>query len=459
MKTKPVSILLVEDDPVTLQLNKRLMSTYGKVITASNSDDARRLISNDHIDIAFIDLNLNQGKSSDLEGLSIVDLASSINLINKIHPVVVSGESKEEVIEAAFLKGAKDYLLKPFDQEKLNHVMARYFNNKRHAEFEAKISKSFITKSKKQKDEIFKIKNLTITDKPIFINGETGTGKRVISHLIKDLTSSTKFFEVNCAQYSDELLASELFGHKKGSFTGANQDKKGLLEEADGGIVFLDEIHALSQKSQRTLLKAIEEKEFFPVGSNKVVRSNFRVISATCENIKELIQSGEFREDLFARISTFQINLLPLRERKEDINLLFDYFISKHLVQILITKESKAILEKYHWPRNTREIQDLVENWIVNGQRLITAESLPNYILNNTLKDNKAITEAHLDLVEEYGLNEVLTYLKKEIALGMIKRNGTLKRATEVMDVSYSSMSTFLKTNKDKKLPLQGGSL
>ena len=322
------TILLVEDDLLTLRTNKRLLSSYGKVLTASNSFDAEQIMIERKIDVSFFDLNLD----GELEGLNLIKKAQSAN----IYSIVVSGESREDVLHSAFENGAKDYLLKPFNNEKLIQVIQRFFNSKKHLEFENLINKAFITKSQAQVEEIYKIKNLTISDKPVFINGETGTGKRVIAHLIKEISQSEKFIEVNCSQFTDELIASELFGHTKGSFTGAHNDKIGLLEEAHNGIVFLDEIHALSLKSQKTLLKAIEEKEFFPVGSNRLVKSNFRVVSATCENMEELIGAGKFREDLFARISTFQINLLSLKERKEDIGLLFDYFISKHLVQILI---------------------------------------------------------------------------------------------------------------------------
>lgn len=451
MNENETSILLVEDDPITLQLHKRLLSAYGKVYSAKSFDAGKKLMSEKDFDLGFFDLNLD----GELKGIELLALAQN----HKVYPVVVSGESQDEVLEKAFLEGAKDYLLKPFNKEKLNHVMARFFNNKRHVEFEGLINNSFITKSKEQTDEIYKIKNLAISSKPIFINGETGTGKRVVSHLIKDICQASPFIEINCSQYSENLLASELFGHKRGSFTGANSEKKGLLEIADGGIVFLDEIHALSLNSQKTLLKALEEKEFYPVGSNRPVKSNFRIITATCEDIQEMINKGEFREDLFGRISTFQINLLPLRERKEDILLLLEYFISKHLVQILLTSEAKKILKEYSWPRNTREIQDLVENWIVEGHRLITPEVIPSHIKNNTSLKNKMNLDAYLDMVEAHGLSDVLVHLKKELVLGMIKRNKTMKKAAEIMDVSYPSLSKFLKNNRGQRISNKGQGL
>lgn len=221
-------------------------------------------------DVAFLDLNL-QGS---LDGLDLIRMAKAIGL----YCIVVSGETKDQVLEMALRNGAQDFLSKPFSDEKLSQVLERFFNNRKHLAFENIINKSFITKSSKQLEELYKIKNLPISRKPVFVNGETGTGKRVIAHILKEVMGQKNFLELNCSQYSDDLIASELFGHVKGSFTGATNDKEGLLLKANGGIVFLDEIHALSLKAQKTLLKAIEEKEFYPVGassrSDKLCRKN-----------------------------------------------------------------------------------------------------------------------------------------------------------------------------------------
>jgi two-component system response regulator AtoC len=445
MNNTELAILLLEDDFLTMQTNKRLLGSFGKVKTATTKQEAEAIVRENKIDIAFFDLNI-KGK---LTGLEMIKEATE----KEIYSIVVSGETRKEVLKEAFLNGAKDYLLKPFDKEKLSLVLNRYLNNQKHAEFEKLINDSFITKTQKQVEELYKLKNLTVSEKPIFIHGETGTGKRVISHLIKEMSETKEFVELNCSQFSDELIASELFGHKKGAFTGATDNKTGLLERANNGILFLDEIHALSIKSQKMLLKAIEEKEFYPVGSTRTVKSNFRIISASCENIQEMIEEGKFRSDLFARISTFEIKLLPLRERKEDIELLLDYYISKHLVQILITDEARELLKNYAWPRNTREVQDIVENWIVHGHRLITPEVLPGHIRHNITKRSSLIPELYYDMVEEYGLTEFMTILKKEIAQSMINRNnGSIRQAAKAMNVSYSSLSIFLKQNKSKDI-------
>lgn len=437
------NILIVEDDKLTAQLNKRILSPYGNIVLAQNVDEAHELMKGGKIDLAFFDLNLK----GELGGLKLLKFA---NLLG-IYSIVLSGETKKEILEESFQNGAKDYLNKPFNNEKLESVLSRYNNYKKNVDFESLINRNFITKSQALTEELYKIKNLSFSDKPIFVHGETGTGKRVVAHLVKEALKVENFLELNCSQYSDELFASELFGHVKGSFTGADKDKKGLLELADGGIIFLDEIHALSAKSQKTLLKAIEEKEFYPVGSSKKVKSNFRVMSATCENIHSLIEMGSFRKDLYARISTFEIALSPLRERREDIKLLIEFFVSKQPFRILINDEAMDCLNNYSWPQNTREIQDIVENWVVHGHRLITKDILPAHIKNNITENKGIVSDFHLDLVEEMGLKEFLTTFKKEIIENMAKRHkGTMSKASQAMNVSPAHVTRFLQANKNK---------
>ncbi len=445
MREQTTNILIIEDDALTMQINRKMLSPYGKIFCARNDIEATEYLSSGNIDLAFFDLNLN----GELTGINLLNLAR----INKIYSIVLSGESATATLEEAYRNGAKDYLAKPFSQEKLTAVMTRFFNNQKHLEFETLINKSFITKSQSLSEELYKIKNLSISDKPVLIQGETGTGKRVIAHLIKQVLKADNFLELNCAQFSDEIFSSELFGHKKGSFTGADSDKVGILEKANNGVVFLDEIHGLSIKSQKALLKAIEEKEFYPVGSTNKVKSNFRVICASCDDIRDMIDLGTFRQDLFARINTFSINIPALKDRKEDINLLFEHFISKQLIQVVISADAKKVLESYSWPENTREIQDLVENWVVHGKRLITPDELPSHIRNNITKSSKLVTDEHLDLVEEHGLKEYLTLYKKEIIEQMTKRyDGKVAKASKPLGVAHSNLSNFLKNHKHKSL-------
>jgi DNA-binding NtrC family response regulator len=432
-----LQILLVEDDLYTQSVSKRILSRFGKVEAASTKEEAQSLLKAKTYDVAFLDLNLH-GK---LDGLNLIKLTQDY----KAYPVVVSGETDKAIIQKSLQTGAKDYLLKPFDDQKLDSVIARYFLNKKELHLLQKIRKGFVTRNEKQATELSKIVNLSISDKPIFIDGETGTGKRVVAHLIKETLGCENFIEVNCSQFIGDTTRSELFGHKAGSFTGANQDKTGLLQKAHEGIIFLDEIHSLTLEVQRLLLKALEEKVFYPVGSNIPVKSDFRIMAATCEDIHALIAEGKFREDLFARISTFQIKLLPLRERPEDILPLFDHFISKQPFQMLITEEAQEILKSYSWSRNTREVQDLLENWVVNGHRLITPELIPLRIRENRPSEKKVFNQQHLDLIEDIGLKDFMAHFKKELILEFMKRNnGSIRQAAKKLGIAPSTISELL---------------
>ncbi len=432
-----LQILLVEDDLYTQSVSKRILSRFGKVEAASTKEEAQSLLKAKTYDVAFLDLNLH-GK---LDGLNLIKLTQDY----KAYPVVVSGETDKAIIQKSLQTGARDYLLKPFDDQKLDSVIARYFLNKKELHLLQKIRKGFVTRNEKQATELSKIVNLSISDKPIFIDGETGTGKRVVAHIIKETLGCENFIEVNCSQFMGDTTRSELFGHKAGSFTGANQDKTGLLQKAHEGIIFLDEIHSLTLEVQRLLLKALEEKVFYPVGSNIPVKSDFRIMTATCEDIHALIAEGKFREDLFARISTFQIKLLPLRERPEDILPLFDHFMSKQPFQMLITEEAQEILKSYSWSRNTREVQDLLENWVVNGHRLITPELIPLRIRENRPSEKKVFNQQHLDLIEDIGLKDFMAHFKKELILEFMKRNnGSIRQAAKKLGIAPSTISELL---------------
>ena len=432
-----LKILLVEDDLYTQSVSKRILSRFGKVEAASTKEEAQNLLKANIYDVAFLDLNLH-GK---LDGINLIKITQD----HKAYPVVVSGETEKAIIQKSLQTGAKDYLLKPFDDQKLDSVISRYFLNKKEMGLLQRIRKVFVTRNEKQAKELSKIVNLSISDKPIFIDGETGTGKRVVAHLIEDTLGCENFIEVNCSQFIGDTTRSELFGHKAGSFTDANADKIGLLQKAHGGIIFLDEIHALPLEVQRLLLKALEEKVFYPVGSNIPVKSDFRIIAATCENIHALISEGKFREDLFARISTFEIKLSPLRERPEDILPLFDHFISKLPFQMLITEESQKILQSYSWPRNTREVQDLLENWVVNGHRLITPELIPQKIRENRPTPSKVFSQLHLDMVEDMGMRDFMTFFKKELIQEFIKQNnGSIRQAAKKIGIAPSTISELM---------------
>jgi len=438
-------ILIVEDDLLALRVSAMLLSQFGTIISANTEEKAIDLLNTHKFDIAFFDLNL----SGRLEGLNLIKIATRKN----IYSVIISGEDDPEIMEQALLNGGKDYLLKPFDKDKLATVFDRYLFEQNSLKVEEIIQNKYITSSPKLLKNLSILQNLSLSEKPVFIQGESGTGKEVIAHIIKDLLKNDNFVEVNCSSFNDNLIKSELFGHKKGSFTGADSNKTGLLKHADNGIIFLDEIHALSLDAQKMLLKAVEEKYFYPVGSETPIKSNFRIIAATCENINDLISRGEFRNDLFGRISTFRIDLIPLRERPDDIELLFKHFASKYNFQIVITKEAIQFLKEYSWPRNTREIQDLIENWVVNGHRLISPSILPNYIKHNIVESKGLVPSAHIDLVIEHGLSQFLAIYKKHLIQEvMARKDNIITDTAKALKMNRVAITQFLRNNKDLRI-------
>lgn len=416
METKPLSILLVEDDPFSQKISRQLLSRFGNVSLAADISSANEIIKIRKFDVAFLDLRLD----GELDGLELIKVSINQN----IYPIVVSGESDKKIISQALKNGAKDYLLKPFTDHQLDSVIQRYWIGINLKESLNSIKKKFITKSSEQINELAKIPNLISSSKPIFIEGETGTGKRVIAHLIKEALGCQNFIEVNCSQFSGETAKSELFGHKAGSFTDAKTDKIGLLQKANKGILYLDEIHALSMDTQKLLLKAVEEGSFYPVGSSVPVHSEVRIISATCEDINTLVSKRLFRQDLLARISTFRIRALPLRTRREDIIPLFNHFISKKPFQIIIDEQCESILRSYDWSNNTREIEDLVENWSTHGVRLITPENLTIEMVDRSSKKKNVFTSDQLDLIKELGLKNFISLFKKEVTQEVVQNNG-----------------------------------
>ncbi len=226
------------------------------------------------------------------------------------------------------------------------------------------------------------------TDISVLVTGESGTGKEIIPQVIHQLSARkhSAHIAVNCGAIPEGTIDSELFGHEKGAFTGASGSRKGYFEEADGGTIFLDEVAELPMQTQVRLLRVLETGEFIRVGSSKVIKTNVRVVAATNENMQQAIQSGKFREDLFYRLSTVPIQLPPLRERKEDIHLLFrkfalDFAEKYRMPTLRLSEDAVIVLEKYQWPGNIRQLKNIVEQLsVIESERLIYADKLRMYL-------------------------------------------------------------------------------
>jgi len=419
-------ILVIDDEPAMLEWMKIALEEKFEVITTNNPEEALGLVEKEKPDLIISDIKMPK-----ISGFEILET------INKKNPhipciLITAYASIESVIEA-FRKGAKDYLVKPFSEGELIYRIEKNLSLiKRHYEF--------ITSDEK----MIEIKKLAIkaakTDVPVFIYGESGTGKEVLARFIHENSErkEKKFVAINCAAFPQELLESELFGYKKGAFTGAIRDKKGLFELAHGGTLFLDEISEMPMNLQSKLLRVIETKEIIPLGSLQSKKIDVKIISATNTDPKEAIKKGKLREDLYYRISTFPIKIPPLRERRKDIKALVEYFLykisKKFDKEFIIDDEVIEILMDYNWPGNVRELENVIERaCIVCEGELITKEHLPP------------------ELVEEYRSIRSLRELEEKLILEVLEEEGgSIKRTAKRLGVHPSTIYRKLKKLKER---------
>ncbi|MEW6616742.1 MAG: sigma-54 dependent transcriptional regulator [Thermodesulfobacteriota bacterium] len=379
-------ILVVDDDRNLLELLKvRLKSANYAVVTTEDGNGAVEAVKKQMFDIAIIDLQLpNQ---------SGIYLMEELHLINPEMPVIIltAYGSIESAVEA-MKRGAFNYITKPFNPQELLSQIEKALEGQRLASEIKKLKRllegevdfsNIVTKSEKMQKILEAVYSIAKTESTVYIHGESGTGKELIAKVMH-LASERKdkpFVAINCAAIPETLLESELFGHEKGAFTGAVKSTKGLFAHANEGTIFLDEIGNMSLLLQTKLLRVLQERQFYPLGSERSSEVNIRVIVATNKDLEVEVKKGTFREDLFYRIHVIPIHLPPLRERKEDIPYLTEYFIKKFSRQM--KKEVKGItpgamqkLMLYDWPGNVRELENTIEYAMVMTQQELIMEDI-----------------------------------------------------------------------------------
>lgn len=431
MKNK--NILLIEDDLLSRIALEQKLKSIGQVSTACSSEEARAKIKSNRFDMAFVDLDLDRK----LEGLKLIPLLKEKN----IYTVVLSAREEFEVVTNAYNLGCSDYLVKPFSNESLKLVFKKLDQKNLKHSLNKTIVERFHYQSEELDSLISEISSSLLSNNPILITGESGTGKTYLAKLIHELSGDhLPFVAVNCSEFSESLLESELFGHAKGSFTGAIKDKKGLLEMANNGILFLDEVSTMSLTLQKKLLKAIEEKEFYPVGSENKVTSQFRLISATCENLADQVIKGTFREDLFFRIEGFNLKLKSLKENKLQIKSLVEYFIKKNPRRIVIEEEAMDALLNYSWPGNIRELEKTIDVLCTLEKGIITKADikLKKLIEKSENHDFKFDFEA----IKKVGLNAFVEKMEMDIVDTVYKDNDEKVRKT-LNDLKISNNSFY----------------
>jgi DNA-binding NtrC family response regulator len=433
MKSKALSILVVEDDLLSRLSLKSRLESYGLVSEASSAHEAKIIKEMNSFDVAFIDLDLEH----DLAGLELIKEFKS----KGTHVIVLSGREEDEIVGEAYERGCSDFLSKPFTKEAVESVLKKLDLQKSNHKNLEKLKTFFMTDDVSFISQLNRIEQAIYSTHPILITGETGTGKTFLAKFIHNLSDSEKpFIHLNCAEVAESLIESELFGHEKGSFTGAIKSKKGLLELADGGTLFLDEIATLSLAVQKKLLKALEEKTFYPVGSEKPVQSSFRLISATCENLKIKIETGEFRQDFLFRIEGFNVELKSLRDRKIDLLKIADTFLKKGSRRIILSTEVKKRFFDYSWPGNIRELERTIEVLRSRSTGIIQLTDLEGVLTHSI--DNNEKFNLDIEAIKSMGLNAFIEKLETKILEKVLNDNSDKVRKT-MQDLKISNNSFY----------------
>ncbi|SDR69207.1 two-component system, NtrC family, response regulator HydG [Polaribacter sp. KT25b] len=381
-------ILLVEDDVSFSEMLKQFLKRHKYVVDVSyNIKNALQQLENKHYDLVFTDLRLPDGDG--------ITLLKQIKLSNNAVPVVLM-TSYAEVSTAveAMKQGAFDYISKPFNPSEVLEVISNVLEEKtNHTENQHK-------KQEKSKSKIDFVKGISNSSKvldeyiclvapinmSVLITGESGTGKEVVAKTIhlKSPRSNKPFIAVDCGAIPREIASSEFFGHKKGSFTGANDDKIGHFESANGGTLFLDEVGNLTYENQVQLLRALQERRIKPIGSSKEIEVDIRLITATNEDLLTAVEKGDFREDLYHRLNEFSIKVPNLKDRTDDLILYADFFLNKANKQlnksvIGFSKEVLTIFQNYQWPGNLRELSNVVKRaTLLTKSEIIDVDVLPS---------------------------------------------------------------------------------
>jgi len=437
---KKTDVLVVDDEDIVRESLRDWLSDVGyKVDVADSGEEALRIIKQKKNKIMLADLVM-----PGMDGIELMKKAREI--VPSISTVIITAHGSIQTAITAIREGAYDYIEKPFCPEKVEHLVKNLVEH--HDLIEKNISlrqrikdrhhfEGITAKSPKMLKIIELVKTVAPTSATVLITGETGTGKEVVARAIHHQSQrrNKPFIATSCAALPESLLESELFGHEKGSFTGAVERKKGKFEAGDKGTLFLDEIGEINANTQIHLLRALEEKKITRVGSNEEIDVDVRVITATNRDLKTLVKQGQFREDLYYRLKVVTINLPPLKERKEDILPLAEHFLKKYVEENnkgdnIFSPEVIKFMLHYSWPGNVRELENMIEHGVIlSKNNVITMAELPQDIIHPTPAEEKTI--------EAVTRNHILNVLEET--------KGNISKAAEILGVRRMTLYNKLK--------------
>ncbi|MBI3995574.1 MAG: sigma-54-dependent Fis family transcriptional regulator [Nitrospirae bacterium] len=442
----PERILVVDDEPNMLGLFKKVLEKEGyEVATASSGEEAVKMLGTEWFDLLIADL-----KMPGLSGLELLKKVKS--LVPTLPCIMLTAHGTIDSAVAAMKEGAYDYLTKPINNEEIKmtvkkaldlHRLTREVEHLRERVGMESGSANFIGRSKPMRDLYHLIQRVAGSNTTILIHGESGTGKELVARSIHQQSArrDRPFVTIDCGALPETLLESELFGHVRGSFTGAISNKKGLFEEAHGGTLLLDEIGDTTAAFQSKLLRVLQENEIRPVGSNKTIKMDVRVLAATNKDLKKNVEQKAFREDLYYRLAVVPIMIPPLRQRKEDIPLLADHFIRKYcernrLEIKWISPKAMRLLADAPWPGNVRELENVIERAVLMSQG---AEITTDALFMEPVKEESG------DPLRQVIRTTTETVEKEKIAAATQQARGNRSRAAKLLGISRATLYNKLK--------------
>jgi len=438
-------VLVLDDEAIVREsLSGWLLEDGLEVVTAECGAKALQVIANQTFDLMLVDL-----KMPDIDGFQFIQKAQDIQ--PQTPALIMTAYASVDTAKKAIKDGAYDYITKPFDPEEISKTIQEIFYTRRllseNIQLRLHIKELYdfhhiISKNQQMLEILELIGKIADSRSSVLIQGESGTGKELIAKAIhfNSRRSSKPFVAVPCAYMPESLFERALFGCEQKPFSDEESFRKGSLERAAGGTLFLDEIGALSSRMQKKLLFPLQEREFMRVGGKRPIHGNTRVISTTSRDLQEGIQENWFREDLYYRINVHHINLLPLRDRKEDIPLLVEHFISKFNVIDSrkvkgVNDESLDLLMKYEWPGNIRELENVVEQaMLVNSTGFITPVDLPPHITSGTEGSGDAMDSLSLEAIERAHIARILQ-----------RNDWDIKKTADVLKIDHSTLCAKIK--------------
>ena len=460
-------ILIVDDEPSMREMLRIVLRRDGYDVTvAANGTEAIDILKRDRMDLLLSDIRM-----PDISGVEVLRVAKEANR-DLVAFMMTAFASTDTAVEAMRL-GAVDYFTKPFNMDELRIKVRQHVETMKIKQENVLLKRTLNTshefcniigRSDAMLDMFKMIETIAKTSSTVLITGESGTGKDLVARAVhyNSLRREHPFVALNCGGLPETLLESELFGHMRGAFTGADTNKKGLVEVAERGTIFLDEIGEMSQTMQVKLLRVLQDRRFRRLGGTEEVQADIRVIAATNQDLEKMVAEGRFREDLYYRINVIQVHLPPLRDRREDVPLLADRFLTKYAKAAGktvngISHEAQELLAAYAWPGNVRELENVVERAVALEQTpLVLPESLPTQVRTlggtptrgvSSPTPGAPVTSASLpDLKEGFDLEALgEEFYRHYIALALERSGGVQTRAAEMLGMSFRSFRYYAK--------------